>query len=99
MTIEAALIAAGCVGVERVGAVVFASGAALAMLGVTLVALASHPGRSLAGSWPYLALALACAATPLVTVQTLPLLALILLLAVGQVALSVYVNRAKAFDP
>jgi hypothetical protein len=74
---------------------VFAAGAALAMLGVTLVSIASHHRGQALANWPYFAVAVGCFAVPLITTQTLPLMAIILILAAIQIGLSVYLSRPQ----
>jgi low temperature requirement protein LtrA len=71
---------------------VFALGAALAMIGVTLVSLATY-GRPLVSGWPYFLIAWIAAFSP-VMVSTAPvLLVCISALAAGQITMSLLLNQ------
>jgi low temperature requirement protein LtrA len=70
---------------------VFATGAALSMAGVTVVSLATY-GRTLMSGWPYFGIAAIAAATPAVVSSAPVLVGVLVILAAGQIALSVVLN-------
>lgn len=72
---------------------VFGLGAALSMFGVTLVSLATYR-RGLASGWPYFLIAGLAAFAPAAATTAPVLLALIAALAIGQIILSILLNRA-----
>lgn len=72
---------------------IFSGGAALAMTGVTIVSLATYR-RSAASGWPYFAIALAAAASPLLTGNAPWLLLILATLAAAQILASIALNRS-----
>lgn len=72
---------------------VFAIGAALSMAGVTIVSLATYR-RDVSSAWPYLLIAIAAAGSPVLFSTAPSLVGCLAGLAVCQIAMSVWLNRA-----
>lgn len=71
---------------------VFSTGAALSMVGVTVVSLATYR-RPLASGWPYFAIAMLAAASPAMVSSAPLLVGCHAVLAAGQIAMSILLKR------